>query len=159
MLCLLIWRDFPEITLVERSRNGKGCIALSWLPGGLLPEPCFTLTLLSSALPSDRDSKMVVSRLLAVSFQLSLARGSHGGGSWGVDKGRAWAATVGSILGVSVSPSRFQPHWTASLWCQLPIAVGTDDAASLLCTYSPGLVAIPCSCQPAGCLTILCLAS
>lgn len=100
----MIWRDFPEITLVERSRNGKGCIALSWLPGGLLPEPCFTLTLLSSALPSDRDSKMVVSRLLAVSFQLSLARGSHGGGSWGVDKGRAWAATVGSILGVSVSP-------------------------------------------------------
>lgn len=67
-------------------------------------EPCFTLTLLSSTLPSDRDSKMVVSRLLSVSFQLSVARGSLGGGSWGVDKGRAWAATVGSILGVSVSP-------------------------------------------------------
>ena len=103
------------MTLVEKSRNGKGCIALSWLPGGLLPEPCFTLTLLSSVLPSDRDSRMVVSRLLSVSFQLSLASGSHGGGSWGVDKSRAWVLSKLDVpRGASVVAlfvSRDQSHF------------------------------------------------
>lgn len=168
MLCLLIWRDFPEITLVEKSRNGKGCIALSWLPGGLPPEPCFTLTLLSSALPRDRDLKMVVSGLLSVSFQLSLASGSHGGGSWGCRQEQSLGSHHGQHLWgyqclLSTTPASLDSftlvsasHSCWNWWCCLPPLhlqprAGSDSLLLPTCRLPhqsvPGFLALPSQCD------------
>lgn len=123
------------------------------------PEPCCALTPLSSALPSDRDLKTVVSRLLSVGSQLRLGSGSPGGGLWGVDTSRAWAATWTASLVVSGSPLLTGQLCSCVSFPQLLELMTLAPSFAPIGAKLPALVAIPCSCQPMGCLTVPCLAS
>lgn len=115
-----------------------------------------------------RDLKMVVSGLLSVSFQLSLASGSHGGGLWGCRQGQSLGSHHGQDLWgyqclLSTTPASLDSftlvsasHSCWNWWCCLPALhlqprAGSDSLLLPTCRLPhqsvPGFLALPSQCD------------